>query len=153
MSNCNLRSFEVTNTEYLNVSGKKKRRAVAAVNAEFVIPGGEADCGNLMVILEKLEIEKEKLNQQQAAKGKAKVIEAALRQVAVKRAEVLKKMAEGKCEKVAAAEESEKEQKETLELLKSQTAPTGMDKNTKTIAYGLAGLVVVVALVVLFKRN
>jgi hypothetical protein len=106
-----------------------------------------------MVILEKLEIEKEKLNQQQAAKGKAKVIEAALRQVAVKRAEVLKKMAEGKCEKVAAAEESEKEQKETLELLKSQTAPTGMDKNTKTIAYGLAGLVVVVALVVLFKRN
>lgn len=152
MSNCNLRSFEVTNTEYLNVSGKKKRRAVAAVNAEFVI-GGEADCGNLMVILEKLEIEKEKLNQQQAAKGKAKVIEAALRQVAVKRAEVLKKMAEGKCEKVAAAEESEKEQKETLELLKSQTAPTGMDKNTKTIAYGLAGLVVVVALVVLFKRN
>jgi hypothetical protein len=152
MSNCNLKSFEVTNTEYLNVSGKKKRRAVAAVNAEFVIPGG-ADCGNLMVILEKLEIEKEKLNQQQAAKGKAKVIEAALRQVAVKRAEVLKKMAEGKCEKVAAAEESEKEQKETLELLKSQTAPTGMDKNTKTIAYGLAGLVVVVALVVLFKRN
>jgi hypothetical protein len=152
MSNCNLKSFEVTNTEYLNVSGKKKRRAVAAVNAEFVI-GADEDCGNLMVILEKLEIEKEKLNQQQAAKGKAKVIEAALRQVAVKRAEVLKKMAEGKCEKVAAAEESEKEQKETLELLKSQTAPTGMDKNTKTIAYGLAGLVVVVALVVLFKRN
>lgn len=168
MSNCTLRSFEVANSDYLSATGKasrkevksgkvrSKRKAVGAINTEFVIPGtpqSAEECENLSLILEKLKIEEEKLNQQQAAKGKAKAIEAALRQVAVKKAEVLKKLAEGKCEKLATEAETVKEQKETLELLKSQTQTTDTDKKTRTIGYALAGLVVLVGIIVFVKRR
>lgn len=116
-------------------------------------PQNLEECAFLDGLIDEMENEEEKLNKQQAAKGKAVRTESALRALANRMSIAKNLQSQSKCQALLTAAESEKEQKETLELLKSQTQGSGMDKNTKTIAYGLAGLVLVVGLVVLFKRN
>jgi hypothetical protein len=116
-------------------------------------PQNVEECAYLDGLIEQMENEEEKLNKQQSAKGKAIPTEAGLRALA-NRISVAKNLkSKSSCDALVAAAAEQKEQKETLELLKSQTQGTGADKTTKTIAYGLAGLVVVVGLVVLLKRK
>lgn len=116
-------------------------------------PQNVEECAYVDGLIEQMENEEEKLNKQQSAKGKAIPTEAGLRALA-NRISVAKNLkSKSKCDALIAAAETEKEQKETIELLKSQTQGSGTDKNTKTIAYGLAGLVVVVGLLVFLKRK
>lgn len=120
-----------------------------------IVPSTIQDCENLLIILEDIQAEVDAKNKMAAAGNRTAITQASLVVLADRESEVKKVIAKSQCEKKIEEEAKTQSREETLSTLKQATTtpPSTSDNTTKYIAYGVGGLVIVIALIMLTKKN
>lgn len=117
----------------------------------------DMDCEELDKAIEVVDAEVEAANKRAAAEERGKGDVSEIQALANVQAKFKKLYASQSCQKKTEEAQSAKEQQETLTTLKQATQATGkeekQDKTFTYIAYGIAGLVVVIGVTLLLKRK
>ena len=136
--------------------GLEKHNATVTYLLAYPIPNVEntvEGCQTLYRTLQNLEAEEKMQNERQQSGARTVGTEAALRVIAERKKNINKLISENDCAKLIATQEEKQEQEATAAAIKAGTGGGQQSKTFTYVAYGMAGLVVVVALVLLIRKK
>jgi hypothetical protein len=142
-----------------NEKSLEKHNTYVSIFTKYFIPsevGDGVDCKALMTLLGELESDAEVTEKRLASGGRADIGQASSLAIAERGNQVKKLMVKANCQAKFEAEESAKATQETLSTLQQATggSPTQKsDNTTKYITYGVGGVVILIAMVLLLRKN
>ena len=142
-----------------NEKSLEKHNTYVSIFTKYFIPsevGDGVDCRALLTLAGEIESDSEVTEKRLAAGGRADIGQAASLALAERLNQVKKMMVKANCQAKFEAEESAKATQETLSTLQQATgvSPTQKaDNTTKYITYGIGGVVILIAMVLLLRKN
>jgi len=134
----------------------EKHNIYVDIFIKYFIPSdaeGGVDCKQLEVVLAELEADAELAEKKASLENRPEMQKAVGIAIAERQSQVKKLLSKANCQAKAEEEESAKATQQTLATLKEATATTTTaDNTTKYIAYGIGGVVLIIAIAILVKK-
>lgn len=140
-----------------NEKSLEKHNIYVSIFTKYFIPSDiqdGADCNALFVVLSELEADAELAEKRASAENRPEMQQAVSIAIAERQNQIKKLISKANCESKREQEEAQKATQETLATLKEATSSStlGADKTTNYIAYGIGGVVLLIAIVILVRK-